>query len=94
MRQAVEGLDATPTTLALPSLVGRRELVLVPLLALALALVLLLAWAAAAPPQAPPPQPQSRDLIVVTGNAVGSLIAAALGQGSAALGQGAAVVGP
>jgi hypothetical protein len=94
VRQAVEGLDATPTTLALPSLVGRRELVLVPLLALALALVLLLAWAAAAPPQAPPPQPQSRDLIVVTGNAVGSLIAAALGQGSAALGQGAAVVGP
>ena len=36
------------------------------------------------PKQTAAPQPQRRDLIVVTGNAVGSLIAAALGQGSAA----------
>ena len=89
VRQAVEGLDATPTTLALPSLVGRRELVL-PLLALALALVLLLAWAAAAPPRR-----RRRSRRAATSSWLpatsSTLIAAALGQGSAALGQGAAV---
>ena len=81
MRQAVEGLDATRTTLALPSLVGRApsscscRCSRSPSPSCS-------SRALGRPPRAPqaatPPAAAGRDLIVVTGNAVGSLIAAAL----------------